>query len=226
MTGQVETVLSRGKLVIENGSTRARRVTGSTCAADSATTCTEEAAGWSGSRTGSAARTWRGSRGGSGRCSTRRRASRPGRWPWRRSRRSTTPSRSRRRPRPPGGTSSLSQRTRDPLPVPGAGRRAPPRGRVAAHGRARQGAVRRDGRGLPRAGEHRVRVRPRAPAQGRALRAGRARGRRLLAAPAARRGRRDHPVQLPGDGAAVDVPQRDRVREHLHPQAVENATPR
>ena len=36
------------------------------------------------------------------------------------------------------------------------------------------------------------------------------RRRRLLDPPAARRGRRHHAVQLPGDGAAVDVRQRDR----------------
>ena len=34
------------------------------------------------------------------------------------------------------------------------------------------------------------------------------------------RGRRDHPVQLPGHGPDVDVRQRDRVRQRLHPQAV------
>ena len=32
--------------------------------------------------------------------------------------------------------------------------------------------------------------------------------------------RRHHAVQFPGDGAAVDVAGRDRLRQHLHPQAV------
>ena len=40
------------------------------------------------------------------------------------------------------------------------------------------------------------------------------RRRRVLDPPAARRGRRDHPVQLPGHGADVDVPDRDRLRQH------------
>ena len=42
----------------------------------------------------------------------------------------------------------------------------------------------------------------------------------LLDPAAARRGRRDHPVQLPGDGAHVDVRERDRVREHVRAEAV------
>ena len=39
------------------------------------------------------------------------------------------------------------------------------------------------------------------------------------ASPAARGRRRDHAVQLPGDGAHVDVGDGGRVREHVHPQA-------
>ena len=58
-----------------------------------------------------------------------------------------------------------------------------------------------------------------AAAQGRLLRAGGDRRRRLLDPPAARRGRRHHAVQLPGHGAAVDVRQRHRLRQRLHPQA-------
>ena len=46
------------------------------------------------------------------------------------------------------------------------------------------------------------------------------RDRRLLDPPAARGRRRDHAVQLPRDGAHVDVGARDRVREHVHPEAV------
>ena len=62
------------------------------------------------------------------------------------------------------------------------------------------------------------------PAEGRVLRAGLDRRGRLLVPPAARRLRRDHPVQLPGHGADVDAPDRDRHREHLRPQA-ERARP-
>ena len=40
------------------------------------------------------------------------------------------------------------------------------------------------------------------------------------AARAARRGRRHHAVQLPGDGAAVDVPDRGHAGQRLHPEAV------
>ena len=41
----------------------------------------------------------------------------------------------------------------------------------------------------------------------------------VLDPPAARRRRRHHAVQLPGDGADVDVPGRDRVRQRLRAQA-------
>ena len=49
---------------------------------------------------------------------------------------------------------------------------------------------------------------------------GRPRRRCLLAAPAGRRLRRHHAVQLPGDGAAVDVAGRAGLRQHVHPEAV------
>ena len=39
-------------------------------------------------------------------------------------------------------------------------------------------------------------------------------------------GRRDHPVQLPGHGAAVDVRQRDRLRQRVRAQAVARRTRR
>ena len=103
--------------------------------------------------------------------------------------------------------------------LPRAAARAHRRAGRGHHQRARQGARRRPGRGGPRPGERRVRHRHPAPAQGRVLRAGLGRGRRLLDPPAARRGRRHHPVQLPGDGAAVDVHDRDRLRQRVHPQA-------
>jgi malonate-semialdehyde dehydrogenase (acetylating)/methylmalonate-semialdehyde dehydrogenase len=98
-----------------------------------------------------------------------------------------------------------------------AGRRTSPRCSRASTARCR----RRARRGQPRPRGHRVRVRHRAAAQGRALGERLDRGRQLLAAPAARRRRRHHAVQLPGDGADVDVPDRDRVREHLRAQALE-----
>ena len=55
---------------------------------------------------------------------------------------------------------------------------------------------------------------------GRLLRAGLDRHRRLLDPPAARRRRRDHAVQLPRDGAHVDVGAGARVRQHLRAEAV------
>ena len=48
----------------------------------------------------------------------------------------------------------------------------------------------------------------------------RPRRRRALAPAAARRLRRDHAVQLSGDGAAVDVPDRARLRQHVRAEAV------
>ena len=86
--------------------------------------------------------------------------------------------------------------------------------------RARQGHRRRPGRGPARARAGRIRLRTRAAAQGRALMAGLARRRQLHAAPAGRRRRRDHAVQLPLDGPALDVPAGARRRQHVRPQAV------
>jgi malonate-semialdehyde dehydrogenase (acetylating) / methylmalonate-semialdehyde dehydrogenase len=88
---------------------------------------------------------------------------------------------------------------------------------TAEHGKVLSDAMRR---GRPRPREHRVRLRRAAPAEGRLLRAGLHRRRRVLDPPAARRRGRHHPVQLPGDGADVDVRQRHRVRQHLRAQAV------
>ena len=53
----------------------------------------------------------------------------------------------------------------------------------------------------------------------RVQRAGGIRRRRTLDPPAPRRRRRDHPVQLSGDGTHVDVRQRDRLRQHLRAEA-------
>ena len=106
------------------------------------------------------------------------------------------------------------------LPRPLRGPRAP------AHARARQGALRREGRGRARARGDRVLLRHPRAAEGQLLGAGLDRDRRLLDPPAARRRRRDHAVQLPGDGAHVDVGARDRLREHVRAQAVREGSVR
>ena len=89
----------------------------------------------------------------------------------------------------------------------------------AHHRRTRQGGVRRGRRGAARHRGGRVRHRHSAAAQGRVHRGSRHRRRQLFDAPAARRRGRHHPVQLPGDGAAVDVPGGAGLRQHLHPEA-------
>ena len=78
--------------------------------------------------------------------------------------------------------------------------------------RARRGGAR------PRGG--RVLLRHPDAAQGRVHRAGLDRRRRLLDPPAARRRRGHHAVQLPGDGAHVDVGARARLRQHVRAEAV------
>ncbi len=107
-----------------------------------------------------------------------------------------------------------------PLRLSRARRAAQARPRRDPDARARQGPVGRDGRGQPRTRGGRVRLRLAAPPQGRVLRERVDRRRQLLHPPAARGGRGHHPVQLPGDGADVDVSARHRVRQCLHPQAV------
>ena len=131
--------------------------------------------------------------------------------PWRRPRR--PPSRSGARPRSPRAPASCSR---------SASCVEKHKHELAAdpHPRARQGRCRRAGRGEPRPRGGRVRLRHAAAPEGRVLRERLDRRRQLLDPPAARRRRRHHAVQLPGDGADVDVPDRDRLREHLHPQAV------
>ena len=86
--------------------------------------------------------------------------------------------------------------------------------------RARQGALRRARRGDARARGDRVLLRHPDAAEERVLGAGVDGHRRLLDPAAARRRRRHHAVQLPGDGAHVDVGARARVRQHVRPQAV------
>ncbi|CAA9293290.1 MAG: Malonate-semialdehyde dehydrogenase [inositol], partial [uncultured Corynebacteriales bacterium] len=103
--------------------------------------------------------------------------------------------------------------------LPGAGQRPHRRAVRAGVGRARQGAVRRPGRGAARAGGGGVRLRAAVVPQGRLLRPGLRRHRRVLLPGAVGRRRRDHPVQLPDHGADVDAPGRDRLRERLRAQA-------
>ena len=102
--------------------------------------------------------------------------------------------------------------------------REPRHARRDDHRRARQGVQRCAGRGDARHRRRRVRVRHPAAAEGRLHRAGLDRHRQLDDAPAARRRRRRHAVQLPGDGADVDVPGGDRVRQRLRAEA-ERARP-
>ena len=104
----------------------------------------------------------------------------------------------------------------DPRALPRATRGS----REDPHRRAWEGALGRDGRGGPGARGDRVRLRDPDARQGGVLRAGLDGDRRLLDPPATRRRGRDHAVQLPGDGAHVDVGAGDRVWQLLHPQAL------
>ena len=154
------------------------------------------------------------------RSTTRRSACRAARSTSRRPRRSTRRSRRRGRRSKRWRSVSLSQRQELHVPGPPARERAAGRHRGDPHRRARQGALRRTRRGAARARGDRARLRdPDAPPRP-LLRAGLDRDRRLLDPAAARRRGRDHALQLPGDGAHVDVGAGDRLREHVHPQAV------
>ncbi len=93
------------------------------------------------------------------------------------------------------------------------------RARRAHHRRARQGALRRARRGQPRPGGRRVRLRDAAPDEGLGDRERLDRCRRALDAAAARSGGDHQPVQLPGHGADVVLPDRDRHRQHGRAQA-------
>ncbi len=117
-----------------------------------------------------------------------------------------------------GGDAAAPARAH-PDPLPRAARARPDAPGRHHHRRTRQGRVGCRRRGAARYRGGRVRHRHSAAAQGRVHRRGRHRRRQLLDAAAARRGGRHHAVQLPGDGAAVDVPGRARVRQHLHPEA-------
>ncbi len=121
----------------------------------------------------------------------------------------------------PGVARGLARAARgDLLPHPRARGGAARRGGEAPHRRARQGALRRDRRGDARARGDRVLLRHPDAAEERVLGAGVDGDRRLLDPAAARRRRRHHAVQLPGDGAHVDVGAGARVREHVRAQAV------
>ena len=87
------------------------------------------------------------------------------------------------------------------------------------HLRARQGARRRPGRGEPGPRGHRVRLRHPAAAEGQLLRERLDERGCVLDSPAPRP-RRDHqPVQLPGDGPGLVLPDRHRLRQHRGAQA-------
>ena len=115
---------------------------------------------------------------------------------------------------------SVARRTRLMFSLPGP-RRAKRRGdRASPDRRAREGSQRCHGRGRSRAREHRVRLWARRAPEGELQRARIDGGGRVLGPAATRRRRRHHALQFSGDGAAMDVPQRHRLREHLHPEAV------
>ena len=137
------------------------------------------------------------------------------------SRRSTAAVRAARAAFPAWRATSLAPSLGDPVPDPQPGRRAPARYRRPPDRRSTARSPR-----TPSA---------RSPAGSRTS-SSPAGSRRLLKGgfseqastgvdvysirqPLGRRGR-DHPVQLPGDGPDVDVRQRDRLRQHLRPQAV------
>ena len=152
--------------------------------------------------------------------STRRPARSPPRRAWPRRPRSTAPSQAAKALPRLGGNPAA-----DAAPASCSNSRsclnATPGNLAADHHRgARQGLLRRAGRDHPRPRSRRIRLRHPASGEGRVHRAGRARHRRLVDAPAARGLRRHHAVQFPGDGAAVDVPDRARLRQLLHPEAV------
>ena len=86
--------------------------------------------------------------------------------------------------------------------------------------RARQDRSRRQGRHPARPRSGRIRLRHPASDEGRIHRRRRPRHRHLFDAPAARRRRRHHPVQFPGDDPDVEIRARDRLRQCVHPEAV------
>ena len=90
-------------------------------------------------------------------------------------------------------------------------------GRIAGAG-TRQDVSRRQGRHSAWRGGRGVRDRHSSADEGRIHRRRRPRHRPLLDAPAARRRRRHHAVQFPGDDPDVEIRARDRLRQRLHPE--------
>ena len=106
----------------------------------------------------------------------------------------------------------------DEVPRTGAARLR--QARRSAGARARQDRSRRQGRHPARPRSGRVRLRHPASDEGRIHRGRRPRHRHLFDAPAARRGRRHHPVQFPGDDPDVEIRARDRLRQCLRAEAL------
>ena len=118
-----------------------------------------------------------------------------------------------------GRHQSAAPRPRDDeIPRTGAARLR--QARRSAGARARQDRSRRQGRHPARPRGGRIRLRHSASDEGRIHRRRRPRHRHLFDAPAARRRRRHHAVQFPGDDPDVEIRARDRLRQCLHPQAV------
>ena len=118
-----------------------------------------------------------------------------------------------------GGDQSAAARARDvqvPRTDPGRVRRPC----AAPFLRARQDLRGLQGRHPARTRGGRVRLRHSASAEGRIYRRRRPEHRSLFDAPAARRRRRHHAVQLPRHDPAVEVRPRHRMRQHVHPQAL------
>ena len=109
---------------------------------------------------------------------------------------------------------------RQDVPAARAHRGAPPGSGAARQPGARQGRDRCRRRGGARARVRRVRLWSSADAEGLPQLGGVQRGRRPHRAPPGRGGRRYHPVQLPGHGAAVDDGERSGLWQRLHLEAV------
>ena len=106
------------------------------------------------------------------------------------------------------------------VPVSRAAGRIRPTSWPARHPRARQDPGRVAGLGPARHRDGRVRLRHPQPAHGPGAAEHRARRRLRDGPPPGRRLRRDHAVQLPGDGPALDVPGRAGLRQHVRPEAL------
>ena len=118
------------------------------------------------------------------------------------------------------GRDAAAQARPADVPLQGAASASRRRDRARDLEGARQDPRRRAWRALARYRRGRFRLRHSASPEGRIQPQCRPRDRQLVRSPAARRGRRDHPVQLPGHGADVDVSGRHRLRKHLRPEAV------